>query len=92
MQYIAHPVNTWQKLRSETPGVYEKPVTPAPDRNGWFHARIAVAGTRVQVFVDGATEPSLTVTALTPARPDSGSGWGTVHGGVFANLTITRAR
>lgn len=34
VQYVSHPAHPWQKLRSEHPGVYEKPVQPAPDPNG----------------------------------------------------------
>src|SRR6185503_9919733 len=40
VQYVSHPVNTWQKLRTEQPGKYEKPVNPVPDPNAWFHARV----------------------------------------------------
>ena len=29
VQYISHPTYTWNKLRAERPGVYEKPVNPA---------------------------------------------------------------
>ena len=64
MQYISQPTYTWRKLRTEHPGVYEKPVDPAPDPNGWFHVRVVVAGSQVSVFVEDATEPSLVVTRL----------------------------
>ena len=46
VQYISHPGNTWQKLRAERPGQFEKAIDPAPDPDGWFHARIVVWPTR----------------------------------------------
>lgn len=92
VQYVAQPANPWQKLRTEHPGVYEQPVNPAPDPNGWFHARIVVAGPKVSVFVGDATTPSLVVTRLS----DRGKGlvglWvGNGSGGDFANLVIKGA-
>lgn len=89
VQYVSQPANPWQKLRNEHPGVYEKPVDPAPDPNGWFRARVVVTGSEVRVFVDGKTEPSLVVTRLNP-RPKGLVGlWvGNGSGGDFANLRI----
>jgi len=89
VQYISHPAHSWPKLRSEHPGVYEKPVDPVPDPDGWFHARIVVQKPKVSVFVDDAKQPSLVVEALT----DRASGWiglwvGNTSGGAFANLRV----
>src|SRR4029079_9736662 len=56
VQYISHPTYTWNKLRAENPGKYEKPVIPAPDPNDWFHARIVVASPKVSVFINDAKE------------------------------------
>ena len=68
VQYISHPVNTWQKLRTEQPGKYEQPVNPVPDPNGWFHARVVVASPKVSVFVDDAKEPCLIVDQLSDRK------------------------
>jgi hypothetical protein len=89
VQYVSQPANPWQKLRNEHPGVYEKPVDPAPDPNGWFRARVVITGSEVRVFVDGETDPSLVVTRLNP-RPKGLVGlWvGNGSGGDFANLKI----
>ena len=93
VQYISHPVNTWQKLRTEHPGVYEKPVSPVPEPDGWFHARIVVAGSRVQVFVNDASEPSLRVETLSDRRSGRIGLWvGNGSDGTFANLKITPSR
>ena len=34
VQYISHPAHPWQKLRTDHPGQYEKPVKPVPDPVG----------------------------------------------------------
>jgi|SRR5882762_4017865 len=89
VQYISHPTYTWDKLRAEQPGQYEKPVNPAPDPNAWFHVRVVVAHPKVSVFVGDATDPVLVVTQLS----DRGKGlvglWvGNTSGGDFANFRI----
>lgn len=90
VQYISHPTDTWQKLRAEHPGVYEKAVNPVPDPNSWFHARIVVAGSKVSVFVGDAKEPSLVVTRLSDRTSGLVGLWvGNTSGGDFANLRIT---
>ncbi len=92
VQYIAHPTYTWQKLRTEQPGKYEKPVNPAPDPNGWFHARIVVASPKVSVFVNDAKEPSLVVEQLSDRKKGLVGLWvGNTSGGDFANFKIVPA-
>jgi hypothetical protein len=91
VQYISSPLYDWQKLRAEHPGVYEQPVHPVPDPNGWFHARVVVAGSTVSVFVGDATEPSLVVKALNERTKGLVGLWvGNNAGGDFANLSIRR--
>ena len=92
VQYHSLPVYTWQKLRSEQPGKYEHAVSPVPDPNGWFRARIVIAHPKASVFVDNATEPCLVVNLLTDRRKGLVGLWvGNNSGGDFANLAITRA-
>ena len=92
VQYVSHPVNTWQKLRTEQPGKYEKPVNPVPDPNAWFHARVVVASPRVSVFVGDATEPCLVVDQLSDRKKGLVGLWvGNTSGGEFANLKIVPA-
>ena len=89
VQYVSQPTYTWQKLRAEHPGVYEQAVKPVPDPIGWFHVRVVVAGSKVSVFVNDATEASLVVNRLSE-RPTGLVGlWaGNNSGGDFANLKI----
>jgi len=46
VQYVSWPDQTWEKLRTGHPGVYESTVNPVPDPDGWFHARIQVTTRR----------------------------------------------
>ncbi len=89
VQYIAMPDNDWQLLRSKYPEKYEKPVSPVPAPDGWFHARVFVAYPKVSVFVNEATDPCLTVEKLNERR----TGWiglwvGNGSGGEFANVRV----
>jgi hypothetical protein len=89
VQYVAWPGNTWEHLRTNTPGQFEHAVSPMPDPDGWFHARIEVAEAQVRVFVNDAKEPSLVARRLSSggvARPvglfvDTGDGY-------YANLKV----
>ena len=92
VQYISHPTYTWQKLRTEQPGKYEKPVNPVPDPNGWFYARIVVASPKVSVFVNDAKEPSLVVDQLSDRKKGLVGLWvGNASGGDFASFKIVPA-
>jgi hypothetical protein len=91
VQYVSHPANTWQKLRAERPGQFEKAVEPAPDPAGWFHARIVLANSKVEVYVNGAATPSLVVDDLGQSNSGGVALWaGNNSDGAFANLTITQ--
>ena len=90
VQYVSHPANTWQRLRAERPGQFEQVIEPAPDPNGWFHARIVLAGGRVEVYVDGAVKASLAVEDLGAAKSGGVALWvGNGSDGSFANVKIT---
>jgi hypothetical protein len=92
VQYISHPVHTWQKLRTEQPGKYEQPVNPVPDPNGWFRARVVVASPKVSVFVNDAKQPCLIVEQLSDRKKGLVGVWvGNNSGGDFANLRIVAA-
>lgn len=92
VQYVSHPVNTWQKLRTEQPGKYEKPVNPVPDPNAWFRARVVVASPKVSVFVADAAEPCLVVDQLSDRKKGLVGLWvGNTSGGDFANVRIVPA-
>jgi hypothetical protein len=89
VQYISHPDFPWKKLRDEKNGLYEKAVTPEPDPNNWFHARLEVDDKEVKVFVNNSTKPSLVVNKLNNRTIGTIGLWtGEGSGGEFANLTI----
>ena len=89
LQYQSMPAYSWQRLRSEQPGIYEHAVSPVPDPNDWFHARIVVTNSRVSVFVADAEEPSLNVRLLNTRKQGSIGLWvGNNSGGDFANVVV----
>ena len=88
VQYVAHPDFPWHKLREEKNGIYEKAVTPAPSPKDWFHARIVVKGTEINVFMNNSTTPSLTVTKLNSRSNGKIGLWNEGLDGDFANLII----
>ncbi|GAB3325808.1 hypothetical protein GCM10027299_24390 [Larkinella ripae] len=89
VQYISLPKYDWPTLRKDFPDQYEQSIEPAPDPNGWFHARIVVENDTVRVFVNDHAKPSLVVKKLSD-RTDGKIGlWvGAGSGGDFANLKI----
>jgi len=90
VQYISHPDYTWSVLREKHSGQYEKAVTPAPDGNDWFHAKIVVQYPKVTVYVNGNSEPSLVVDKLNDRKTGKIGLWvGNNSDGDFANLQIT---
>ena len=67
--------------------VYPQYQSHAPLINGWNHVRLVVSGRRMKVYINGSTEPTLSVGEL-----ESGSMAGAlrVRGPtVFANLVVT---
>jgi hypothetical protein len=91
VQYVAWPEYTWEKLRKDTPGVYETAIQPVPDPAGWFHVRIEVTKQKVSVSVDGGIRPCLVVDRLGHRDGDVGL-WVDSMPGDFRNLRIQRAR
>ena len=89
VQYLAWPENTWQKLRQAHPGKFESAVTPTPEPNEWFRARIEVSDKQVRVFVNGAKEPTLTVSRLASGAARPIGLFIDVDDGLFANLRVT---
>ena len=93
VQYIAHPTHTWNMLREQQPGRFERAVLPVPDPNEWFQARIVVKSPDVRVYVNGSEQASLEVTQLSTRRTGWVGVWvGNGSGGEFANLKVLPAR
>ena len=91
VQYISHPAFTWKRLREEQNGVFEKAVTPAPDPNQWFHAKIEVGKENVSVFVNYSPVASLIVKKLNNRTNGKIGLWtGDGAGGSFSNLIIKK--
>jgi hypothetical protein len=72
------------------PGQFERAIEPPPDPNGWFHARIVLANSKVEVDVDDAGTPSLVVDDFGEHRSGGVALFvGNGSEGTFADLKIT---
>jgi hypothetical protein len=89
VQYLSRPKNDWDKLRAEHPGKYEQPVSPVPDPDDWFRARIVIEDGKVNVFVNDARAASLVVNELSERRGGMVGLWvDNGSSGDFANLKL----
>jgi hypothetical protein len=61
IQYIAHPVYTWKKLREEQNAIFEKEIINPPDPNGWFTMRLVIQGKTVNAFINDTQLASLSI-------------------------------
>jgi hypothetical protein len=90
-QYISFPGYPWQKLREESPAVYESYVDLEP--GVWTRVRIDVEGSRARLYVHGAEQPTLLVNDLKqPVRAGAVGLWiGPGTEAYFRKLRITPA-
>jgi hypothetical protein len=58
-QYASHPDWPWERLRKETPGVYESYADMIPGE--WTHLKAVVHGVEASFYVGGAGQPCLLV-------------------------------
>jgi len=89
-QYSSDPDWPWDRLRKESPGIYESWADIAAGE--WTHMRIAVHGTNALLYVNGAKNPCLVVHDLKLGDSEGGIGlWmGRDTEGYFRNLKVTR--
>jgi len=62
VQYASTPDYPWHRLRKEAPGQYESYVDLQP--GVWTPMRVKVSGTRAELYVNGAQQPTLIVRDL----------------------------
>ncbi len=58
-QYASHPDYPWERLRKESPGVYESYADM--EAGEWTHLKIVVKGKDAQLYVNNAPQPALIV-------------------------------
>lgn len=88
-QYESVPDWPWDRLRKESPGVYESYADL--ETGAWTKLKIVVSGTTAQLYVNGAAQPALLVNdlKLAPAKGAIGLWVGPGTDGYFANLKVT---
>jgi hypothetical protein len=91
-QYVSAPDWPWERLRKETPGLYESYVDLQPGE--WTKVRIVVRGLDASLYVGGASEPCLVVHDLKLGAKDGGIAlWiGPGTEGYFRNLKMSGAQ
>jgi hypothetical protein len=91
LQYISPPEYPWERLRKETPGIYEAYADLQP--GVWTKMRVVVKGNHAQLFVNGAEQPALIVNELKHGDSTGGVAYwvgpGTI--GHFRGLKVTAA-
>lgn len=90
VQYISQPEFTWEKLRNEKNGIYEKGINPPPTATDWFHAKIVVSESTITVYVNDASIYSLQVNKLNQRKDGLIGLWNYGLDGDFANLVIKK--
>jgi hypothetical protein len=87
-QYTSEPGFPWQKLRGESPGVYESYVDLVSGE--WTHLRVSFSGKRARFYVNRAAQPALIVNDL--KQPPAAGGvalWvGSETEAFFRNLRV----
>ncbi|MGO4875622.1 hypothetical protein ACEN2P_03395 [Pedobacter psychrotolerans] len=64
VQYISQPNFTWEKLRKERNGVFEKEIIDPPNPDDWFSMKLVMEGTTVKAYINHSSQPSLVVEKL----------------------------
>jgi hypothetical protein len=92
VQYVQHPDFPWERLRKESPGVYESYVDLEPGE--WTRMKIEVSGSRARLYVNGSKMPCLVVNDLKLGEiPGAVALWShSSTDGYFSDLTVARKR
>jgi len=88
VQYMSQPEFPWNRLRQESPGVYESYVDIDPE--AWTKIKVVVSVSKAQLYVNGADRPCLIVNDLKlgVARGQIALWTGSDTEAYFSNLTI----
>jgi len=91
VQYISYPDYPWQKLRAETPGMYESYADMVPGE--WIQLRVEVKQERAWLYLHGDEQPVLIINDL-KLGPGTRGGIGLWIGpgtdGYFTGLKVRR--
>lgn len=89
IQYISHPIYTWNKLREERNGIFEKEIKNPPDPNGWFTMTLVIENKTIKAYINDAEIPALEVEKLANSQNGKlGIFVGGGSGGDFQNVFI----
>ncbi len=89
VQYINKPNEPWHVLRKEFPKKYENSVSPVPNPNDWFHAKIEINYPHVKVYVNESEFASLEVEQRSSRTQGKIGLWLDSDEGWFKNIVVT---
>lgn len=95
VQYSFEPNYNFEQLRKTRKVEFEAAILPANTRpTDWFHVKLVVLDNFIRAFVNGDTEPTLTVKTLNPNPKGRKLGYwvGNNSNGDFANLKIFKSK
>lgn len=91
IQYISHPTYTWEKLRSEQDGIFEKEISEPPNPNDWFTMTIVIDQNKVKAYINQSKTPAVVVNKLNNKQDGKiGIFMGDRSGGDFKYMTISK--
>ncbi|MEO8209432.1 MAG: hypothetical protein ABI840_02640 [bacterium] len=64
IQYVSHPTYTWEKLRNEQNGLFEKEIINPPDPTDWFKMKLVIDDKIIKAFINDDETPSLVAEKL----------------------------
>jgi hypothetical protein len=90
VQYMVSPEYEWPRLRKEFPEQFENPVDASIVPTDWVRLRVAVDGSKLQIFVGPVKDVTLEVRKLGQLDGGQVGLWvGNGSDGDFANLVVT---
>lgn len=91
IQYISHPTYTWEKLREEQNGIFEKEISEPPNPNDWFTMTVVIDQNKVKAYINGSKTPALVVKKLNDKQDGKiGIFMGDRSGGDFKLITVSK--
>ncbi|MEB2774320.1 family 16 glycoside hydrolase [Algoriphagus sp. D3-2-R+10] len=92
VQYISMPGYDWATLRESEPGKYENTITPVVDPTSWFHVRLEIQYPKINAFINGAKEASLSIEQISSRSSGQVGLWvGNGSEGWFKNIKLSES-
>lgn len=89
IQYTSYPEYTWERLRREFRGQYERAIPSPPNPDSWIHLKLILDYPIITLYIDHRPDPVMQINQLNTRRTGKiGLFVGDTSDGDFANLTL----